>query len=307
MILGPTAVGKSAIGLDLARMVPSEIVSADSMQVYRHMDIGTAKPSVAERNIVRHHLIDVADPDASFSVAAYQSMALEAIRGIEDRGLLPVLLGGTGLYIRAVTDLYRFETMETGQDIRSDLGERAAREGSRALHTDLSRLDPETAQRLHPNDARRIIRALEVYYRTGKPISEHRRMRKDEQPFDLVMVGLTMERGDLYQRIESRVDRMMREGLLQEVQRLLAMGYGPNLYSMQALGYKEMVSHVQGDLSLDEAVRLLKRNTRHFAKRQMTWFRRDARIQWIIMGEHKKGAVVVEDIASRVAGLQRNT
>jgi tRNA dimethylallyltransferase len=230
-------------------------------------------------------------------------MALECIYGLHAEGRLPILLGGTGLYIKAVTDLYRFEPIRTDGDLRQSLRLRAESEGREALHADLERVDPESAGRIHPNDLRRVVRALEVYHITGKPISSQQTSGDGNKPFDLLMIGLMRDRQDLYDRIEKRVDEMMNAGFLEEVRRLLDMGYSPYLYPMQALGYKEMVSHLLGGFDLWECIRLFKRNTRRFAKRQITWFKRDRRIRWINMGDDRGKPQVVEDIVRLLAGL----
>jgi len=307
VLLGPTAVGKSEVALKVGERLGGEIVSADSMQVYRWMDVGTAKPSPEDRARVPHHLIDVVDPDTPFSVADYQALALECIGSVHARRRIPLLVGGTGLYIKAVTDLYLFEPMERDGQTRRGLQERARREGVAALYRELQAVDPESARRIHPNDARRVIRALEVYLTTGKPISRHQAARRDDKGFDLIMIGLTMERERLYKRIDARVDRMMALGLLDEVRRLIDRGYGPDLYPMRSLGYKEMSLHLLGGMDLEEAVRLLKRNTRHYAKRQMTWFRPDERIRWIKMGEDRDRGAIVANIVNMVEGLRWNT
>jgi tRNA dimethylallyltransferase len=307
VLLGPTAVGKSEVALEVGERLGGEIVSADSMQVYRWMDVGTAKPSPEDRARVPHHLIDVVDPATPFSVADYQAMALECIRSIHARGRIPLLVGGTGLYIKAVTDLYLFEAMERDGPTRRELQGRARQEGIEGLYRELQAVDPEGARRIHPNDARRVIRALEVYRATGRPISSHQATRRADEGFDLLMIGLTMERERLYSRIDSRVDRMMALGFMDEVRRLLERGYGPGLYPMRSLGYKEMTLYLLGGIGLEEAVRLLKRNTRHFAKRQITWFRPDKRIQWIKMGEDRDEGAVVADIVNMVEGLPWNT
>jgi tRNA dimethylallyltransferase len=280
IILGPTAVGKTKLSLDLARDYNGEIVSGDSMQVYRGMDIGTAKATPEERALVPHHLIDICDPDRSFSAAEFQELAHASIVDIASRGKLPMLVGGTGLYIESLC--YGFEFVAAGSDeaYRAGLNDFAETLGDEALHDRLRAVDPASAERLHPNDRRRIIRALEIEHLTGKPLSEHLLGQKRESPYECCFVGLTMERSVLYKRIEQRIDAMLEEGLIDEVRRLLGAGYTRDLVAMQGLGYKEIAAHLCGETTLEEAVYLLKRNTRRFAKRQLSWFRHMSDIHW---------------------------
>lgn len=284
IITGPTATGKTETGVNVALACGGEIVSADSMMVYRGMDIGTAKPSASEMRGVPHHLIDVADPDEEFNVARYQRLAGEGITGILGRNRLPLLVGGTGLYIRSVAEDYRFG-VQADRRLRNRLQETAELYGTARLHRHLAVVDPVAARRLHPNDQRRIIRALEVYYQSGIPFSRHPGRRGGAPKYLPVMFGLNMDRARLYRRIEARVDAMVQAGLVREVQTLLAKGYGPELTAMRGLGYKEIAAHLRGELTLEEAIRMLKRNTRRFAKRQLTWFRRDERIRWLDVEE----------------------
>jgi tRNA dimethylallyltransferase len=287
VITGPTAVGKTDISIEVAQRLQGEIVSCDSMQVYKYMDIGTAKPSAYEREIVPHHLIDVVTPDIDFNVARFQELAEAAISDITSRGRIPVLVGGTGLYIKAVVDGFLFPWEGASKEIRESLEEEAAKKGSAALYARLEEVDRPAARKIHPNDARRIIRALEVYITTGRPISEMWRegRRKKRARFDrLVMVGLVRERPALYERINRRCDKMIELGLVEETRQLLDRGYGKTLTSGQALGYKEIVPYLKGECSLEEAVELIKRDTRRYAKRQLTWFRADPRIEWLDIG-----------------------
>lgn len=281
VITGPTAAGKTSTAIKVARLKNGEIVSADSMLVYRYMDIGTAKPSKEEQRLVPHHMIDIVNPDDDFNVALYQRKAKKIIEKIYKRKKLPILAGGTGLYIRSVIDNYNFSQAKENKELRERLKYEAERYGSEVLHRRLREVDDESAARLHPNDTRRIIRALEVYYQTGKPICQHWKKKIDSEKYRLAIFGLTMERKLLYRRINERVEKMIAEGLIEEVKWLLQNGYGPHLTSMKGLGYKEIAAYLNGRISLDEAVYLLKRNTRRFAKRQLTWFRRDKRIMWI--------------------------
>ncbi len=299
IITGPTATGKTETGINVALACGGEIVSADSMMVYRGMDIGTAKPPASERRGVPHHLIDVADPDEEFNVARYQQLAGEGITGILGRNRLPLLVGGTGLYIRSVAEDYRFG-VQADRRLRNRLRETAELYGAARLHGHLAVVDPVTARRLHPNDQRRIIRALEVYYQSGIPLSRHPGRRGGAPKYLSVMFGLNMDRARLYRMIEARVDVMVQAGLVREVQTLLAKGYGPELTAMRGLGYKEIVAHLRGELTLGEAIQILKRNTRRFAKRQLTWFRRDERIRWLDVEECGGPAGAAREIVASV-------
>lgn len=285
VLLGPTAVGKTKLSLEAADTFGCEIISGDSMQVYRGMDIGTAKASPQEQARVPHHMIDIHEPDYPFSVAEFQERARELIRDIHARGRLPFIVGGTGLYIESVC--YDFQFGEGGSDelYRRELNDYADRCGEAALHERLRAVDPASAGRIHANDRRRTIRALEIFRATGKTMTEHLAGQKKQSPYEICMVGLTMERDLLYKRIEERIDRMIEEGLVREVEGLLGRGYSTDLVSMQGLGYKEIAGYLLGDYELPFAVELLKRNTRRFAKRQLSWFRRMKDICWIDVTE----------------------
>ncbi|SMO56258.1 tRNA (adenosine(37)-N6)-dimethylallyltransferase MiaA [Melghirimyces algeriensis] len=287
VIVGPTAVGKTALSLTLAQDFQGEIISGDSMQVYRYMDIGTAKATTEERKSVPHHLIDLVDPDYPFSVEEFQRLAREKIIEIQSRGKLPMLVGGTGLYIQAVTHGYRLPGVKEDPEFRREMHRLADEKGNQFLHKRLQEVDPMTADRLHPNDRRRIIRALEIYQKTGEPLSKGQTY--DPPPYRMLWIGLTMPREQLYERVNDRVDQMMKEGLLDEVEALRRMGYDKDSVSMQALGYKELLSHLNGEISLEEAVHLIKRRTRKFAKRQLSWFRRLPEIHWFdVTFEHSQ-------------------
>jgi len=276
VLVGPTAVGKTALSLDIAHHFDCEIVSLDSMQVYRHMDIGTAKASFEERSRVAHHLIDIIDPDAPYDASRYVKDALEAIRTIHGRNKIPLLTGGTGLYLRALTEGL-FEKGAGFSDLRAELHRRLSREGAGKLHEELSRIDPESARKIHVNDTHRLIRGLEIYYGTNKRWSDHlaeqRRQRRDKRFTAIFSIGLQSPRQTLYARIDHRTRAMMRQGLKEEVSRLLVMGYGRHLKSMQAIGYRHMVEHLLDGRPLEEIEELLARDTRRYAKRQYTWFK----------------------------------
>lgn len=282
VIVGPTATGKTAASIKVARQLNGEIISADSMQIYRGMDIGAAKPSLEERQGIPHYMIDIIDPDEQYSVALFREAAEKHILDIFSRGKIPLMVGGTGLYVRAVIDQYSFTQTGIDTELRTRLHKMAEFEGAPAVHRLLEEVDPRTAARLHPNNLKRVIRAIEVYYNTGKPISKLQaedRLKPDK--YNLFMFGLKMNREDLYLRIEKRVDKMIADGLVEEVSNLLENGCSPDLTSMQGLGYKEIVPYLKGKITLAEAIFTLKRNTRRYAKRQITWFGHDPRVFWL--------------------------
>ncbi|MHB8917428.1 MAG: tRNA (adenosine(37)-N6)-dimethylallyltransferase MiaA [Desulfocucumaceae bacterium] len=293
-IVGPTSTGKTDVAIRVARSLDGEIISADSMLVYRGMNIGTAKPTREEMAGIPHHMIDVAGPGEKYNVAMYSQSVKNTLQSLRYREKLPLLVGGTGLYVKAVIDGYNFTEAGSDPEFRDRLIRECSGLGSAALHDRLKKVDPQAASRLHENDIKRVIRALEVYHLTGKTLSDTAGM-ESKPTFNLLIYGLTMERKRLYSRIEERVDKMMAGGLVDEVRGLLDGGCSSELASMQGLGYKEIILHLKGELTLDEAVDLLKRNTRRFAKRQLTWFRRDNRIIWIDVGE--KGA---EEVSSEI-------
>lgn len=282
ILTGPTAVGKTSLSLSLAKELDGEIVSADSMQVYRYMDIGTAKIREEERQGIPHHLIDVLDPWEDFNVVRFQKMAREALEEIWERGHIPIVTGGTGFYIQAL--LYDIHFTENNEDssLRKDLENYARENGAEALHSRLAEVDEKAASQIHFNNVKRVIRALEFYYQTGKKMSEHNEEeRKRTSPYDFKYFVLNDEREHLYAGINRRVDLMMEEGLVEEVRKLKEMGCDSAMVSMQGLGYKEILSHLEGEYTLDEAVYKIKRDTRHFAKRQITWFKRERDVIWL--------------------------
>jgi tRNA dimethylallyltransferase len=281
-IVGPTATGKTDVAIDVARRLGGEIISADSMAVYRRMDIGTAKPDAAQRALAAFHLIDVAEPDEPFHVSRFKQLAEEAQASTEARGRRVILAGGTGLYVRVYLEDYGLT--ETGPDpaIRARLEAEADAAGTPTLHARLATVDPDAAARIHPNDRVRISRALEVYERTGVPMSEHQaRDAAARKPRPALKFGLTAPRDLLNERIDRRIDLQMEAGWLEEVRGLLALGYGAELSPMRALGYKELAAHLRGEIPLGEAVAAIKQETRRFAKRQVTWFKTDREIRWL--------------------------
>ena len=279
VVAGATASGKTRLAIELAKAFDGEIVSADSMQIYKYMDIGTAKPTESERAERPHHLIDFVEPDTEFSVADYTELAHERIADITARGKLPVMCGGTGLYINSVVNDVTFGEDQTDHALREELNAVAEREGGEYMLSVLREFDPASAERLHPNNLRRIIRAIEFYKASGVPISEHQEMTKQiKSRYEPIMFMIGFPREVLYERINRRVEMMFDEGLVREVQRLRDMGYGRTLNSMQGIGYKELLSQLDGEITLDEARQAIKQNSRRYAKRQLTWFRRDERI-----------------------------
>lgn len=285
VLTGPTAVGKTALSIRLAKAIGGEIVSADSMQVYRHMDIGSAKVTPGEMDGVPHYLIDVLDPRDSFNVVTFQQMAKEALREIYSHGRIPVIAGGTGFYIQALLYDIDFKENEDSSPVRRELEALAEREGERApqlLHAMLRQVDPEAAAQIHANNIKRVIRAIEYFRQTGEKISLHNQQeREKESPYNFLYYVLNTDRALLYERIDRRVDLMMEQGLVEEVKALKDMGCRRGHTSMQGLGYKEILDYLEGRCSLDEAVYILKRDTRHFAKRQLTWFRREKDTIWM--------------------------
>ena len=295
IIAGPTAAGKTKTSILLARKVNGEIISADSMQVYRYMDIGSAKAMPEEMQGVPHHLIDVLEPTEDFNVVRFQSMAKAAMEDIYARGRIPILVGGTGFYIQSILYDIDFTENEADTSYRHELEHLAREQGNETLYRMLKEADPEAAANLHPNNIKRIIRALEYHRLTGQKISEHnQKQRQKISPYEAYYFVLTMDRARLYQRIDLRVDLMLEQGLVEEVKKLKEMGLTKNDVSMQGLGYKEILAYLEGTMTLEEAIYVIKRDTRHFAKRQLTWFRREPEAIWIDCDPDKRTA---EDIA----------
>ncbi len=279
VLVGPTAVGKTKLSLELAEAIDGEIVSADSRLVYRGMDIGTAKPSPVERRRIPHHLIDVADPDQVISLADYQQYAFEAITDIVHRDRVPLLVGGSGQYVRAVVEGWQIPRVEPDRALRGELETVARTRGSRALHEKLKELDPAAAERIDFRNVRRVVRALEVTLVTGRPISELQ--RKKPPPYRILRIGLTLPRATLYARIDHRIDEMIGAGLIDEVRGLSADGYHWRLRSMGALGYRQVILHLQGEVTLEECIKMIRKETRRFVRQQSTWFRLDdPLIEW---------------------------
>ena len=278
-IVGPTGVGKSQLALHLAQTFNGEIVSADSRQVYRHMDIGTAKPSLEELSLVPHHLLNIIDPDEDFSLAQYQRLASRVITDIEQRNKLPLLVGGSGLYVWSVLEGWKIPSVPPDLEFRHSLEERAAKAGKDELYQELVRVDPIAAQGIDPRNVRRVIRALEVHRSTQTPLSQLR--RKQAPPFKTLIIGLTADRAELYRRINLRVDEMIKQGLVEETKKIVNMGCGLNLPAMSGIGYKQIGMFLKDELTLDAAIQQIKFETHRFVRHQYNWFRlKDDRIQW---------------------------
>jgi tRNA dimethylallyltransferase len=280
ILLGPTGIGKSKLAIEWAEALGGEIISADSVQVYQYMDIGTGKPTLDDQKRVRHHLIDLVTPDQPFHAALYRTLGRKAIDQLFQNRKPIWVVGGTGLYIKTLTQGL-FTSPKIDPHVTESLRQEAKEKGAGALYERLKKVDSQTASHLHPNDLFRIIRALEVYDSTGAPISFYREQHRfGERPYLTLKIGLEMNRDMLYHRIEERVDQMLEKGFLHEVERLTEMGYGPELKPMQSLGYKQMIQFLQKEIGWDEAIRQMKRDTRHYAKRQWTWFKADPEVHW---------------------------
>lgn len=305
VLVGPTAVGKTAIALEMAKQFNGEIVSADSVQVYRQLDIGTAKPTLAERQLVPHHLIDVVEPSVDFTVYDYQQLARKIIGEIHARGKLPLLTGGTGLYIKAVLDGFTFSSGKSNNRVRQRLQEELAARGKDYLHRLLKKEDPVSAGQIHPNDVKRVMRALEYFYMTGEPIwRQKERTHKEKSPYKPLITGLYMPREQLYKRIDQRAEQMIEAGFLDEVIGLIRQGYDKRAKALQALGYRHIVEYLEGENDWETTLSSLKRDTRRYAKRQLTWFCADWRIRWSnLSGENKINIDhFLENISTQLAG-----
>ncbi|MDY6825822.1 MAG: tRNA (adenosine(37)-N6)-dimethylallyltransferase MiaA [Bacillota bacterium] len=310
VLVGPTAVGKTAAAIKLAEMLETEIISADSAQIYRGLDVGTAKPTVEEQGKVKHHLIDLLEPDQPYSAAEYQKAADKTIIEIWNSGKMPFMVGGTGLYIKAVTDRYAFGKKGPSPKLREELQDKASREGVGKLYSTLKKVDPKAASAIHPHDQKRIIRALEVYYAEGKPISSQvEKTSHRVTPYRTVKYGLNMERHLLYKRIEQRVEVMIEEGFVEEVSHLYAKGYNGKMPGMQILGYRQMEGYIKGLYSWQEMVASIKKETRNLAKRQLTWFRREKDICWLEITadfSHSQAAEIIYNKVKDLAPSQAN-
>lgn len=302
VILGPTAVGKTALSISLARKLQTEIISGDSMLIYKGMDIGTAKPTKDEQAGIVHHMIDILEPQAEFSVTQFKAMAATRIAALNQQGKIPILAGGTGLYVKSLLEDYCFNKTPGDEAYRQSLEKLAEDKGKAYVHDMLAAVDPAAAARLHINDFRRVIRALEVYHMGGEKISQQK-AAAGELLYNVYVVGLNRDRSQLYERINQRVEKMFAAGLVEEVKALLAAGFTRDCQAMQGIGYKEVAAHIAGESSLDETVETIKKSTRHFAKRQLTWYRRMPYIHWYDVGNTSDAellAAVYEDIAGEL-------
>lgn len=308
IIVGPTATGKTKLSIELAKYYDGEIISSDSMQIYKKMNIGTAKITNEEKLDIPHYMLDIVEPNEEFSVAEYEKMVKPIIKDINKRGKLPIIVGGTGLYINSIIYTMNFSECINNPDYRNKMKELSKKYGNEFLHAKLKQIDPETARKLHPNDVKRIIRALEVYEFTGKPISYYqkesgKKLNKDYNPY---MIGLNYrDRNILYKKIDNRIDQMIENNLIEEVVNLLKIGYNKSDTSMQALGYKEIVEYLEGKTTLEEAIEKLKKGTRRYAKRQITWFKSYDFIKWFYVDDFHDFKELKKKIIEYLAGKLR--
>lgn len=298
ILTGPTAVGKTKLSIETARMLNAEIISADSMQVYKYMDIGTAKITKEEMEDITHYMVDELEPDEEFNVVVFKRLALKYMDEIYKKGKIPLIVGGTGFYIQALLyDIDFTENDDDGGSIRAELEELGRLKGNEYLHNELAKVDKESAEEIHPNNIKKVIRALEYYKLTGQKISEHNKeQRQKESPYNFLYLVLNDDRQVLYDRIDKRIDIMIKDGLIDEVKYLKEKGYTKDLVSMQGLGYKEILDYLDGSSTLDEAIYILKRDTRHFAKRQLTWFRREKITTWIDKSKFENDEAILKYI-----------
>lgn len=297
IIVGPTGIGKTKISIELAKALNGEIISADSMQIYKYMDIGTAKVTKEEMEGIPHHLINIINPDEDFTVSNYKENAKKIISEINSAGKLPIVVGGTGLYINSLIYDLNFTKVVSDDNLRIQLEKIADKYGNDFLHKKLEAVDEKSAEKIHKNDIKRIIRAIEIYKITGKPMSVHNKnFRKPNNEYNLTMIGLNMDRKKLYEKINNRVNSMIDKGLLEEVKALLDMGYSKDLVSMEGIGYKEIIMYLEGHISLERAIEIIQQASRNYAKRQLTWFRRNETINWINIEEFPSFDNLIEDI-----------
>lgn len=301
VIAGPTASGKTNLSIELAKRLNGEIISADSMQIYKHMDIGTAKPTNDEMQGIKHYLIDEVLPNEEFNVVKFKELAEKYIEEIMAKGKLPIIVGGTGLYISSLIDNINFSESQCDWELREELKKEAEEFGAEYLHDKLKQIDNEAANNIHPNNIKRVIRALEVYSQTQKPISYHNEISRGvPSKFNFILIGLTMDRQYLYERINRRVDIMLKNGLVEEVKSLAELGFSDSITAMQGIGYKEILAYIEGKNSLEEAVEIIKRDSRRYAKRQLTWFRRIKEIKWFNIDNFGNNHNIIEDVKNYI-------
>lgn len=297
VIVGPTAVGKTYVSIELAKKLGTEIISADSMQIYKGMDVGTAKIKTEEMQGIKHHMIDLIYPDENYSVSDFKREAEKNIDEMISRGKVPVIVGGSGLYVNSLIYDLDFSNAKSNEKLRDYYTYYHKEHGEDALYEKLKKIDPESAEKIHKNNVKRVIRALEVYDLTGRKFSEtNTDIRKKSSKYDFILIGLSMDRKILYERINQRVDKMINEGLVEEVKSLIDKGFEKKLISMQAIGYKEIIEFLEGNITFEEAVNILKQNTRHFAKRQFTWFLKDENVKWFDIEDVNKIDASLENI-----------
>ena len=297
ILLGPTAIGKTEVSISLAQKMKGEIISADSMQIYKYMDIGSAKVTKEEMDGVKHHLVDILYPDEEFTVANYKSKAKQLIAELNSENKIPIVAGGTGLYINSLVYDLNFTEVPPNEEFRRKLEIIAEQKGNEYIHERLENIDEESSKKISPNDQKRVIRALEIYEVTGKTMSEYNKdFRKPVEAYNLVMIGLNMDRARLYERINQRVDIMIERGLIEEVKSILAKGYNKDLVSMKGIGYKEIIMYLENIITLEESIELIKQKSRNYAKRQLTWFRRDDRIKWIDLDNYSEKQSLTREI-----------
>lgn len=301
VVVGPTAVGKTKTSIEIAKKFNGEIINGDSTQVYRDLNIGTAKITEAEMEGVTHHLIDMKNPDESFSVAEFQTLVREKIHEINEAGKIPIIVGGTGLYIQSVLYDYEFSEASSNDKLRMELENFAKEHGNEALHHKLKEIDIKSSETIHPNNVRRVIRAIEVFEESGVPFSEYLEKQKRELLYDATMIGLTMERDVLYDRINYRVEKMMEEGLLEEVRSLYDRGY-QDCQALHAIGYRELYDYLEGRLRIEQAIEVIQQNTRRYAKRQFTWFRNKMDITWFDMTSEDKIQQILQYLEEKLEG-----
>lgn len=302
IIAGPTAVGKTDISIEVARRLNGEVVSADSMQIYKYLDIGSAKPTDEEMEDIKHYLIDEIDPREEFSVAQYRELAKKYIDKIISENKLPIVAGGTGLYVNSLVYEMDFSSTVSDKDIREKLTREYEKYGADYLHEKLKEVDKEAAERIHQNNVKRVIRALEIFYTIGESIKDFSRDLVESKDYDVILIGLNRDRQKLYERINKRVDIMFNSGLLDEVKKLVRMGLTSDDISMKGIGYKEVIGYLDGEYDLDRAIELVKRNTRRYAKRQLTWFKRYKNIKWFYLDEYTDKKKIIDNIIQFVEG-----
>ncbi|WMJ76186.1 MULTISPECIES: tRNA (adenosine(37)-N6)-dimethylallyltransferase MiaA [unclassified Sedimentibacter] len=304
VIVGPTAVGKTYVSIELAKRLDAEIVSADSMQIYKGMDIGTAKINVSEMQGIKHHMIDIVTPDVNYSVSDFKTDSEKIIDEMHLNSKMPIIVGGSGLYVNSLIYDLDFGNAKSNKKLRDYYNYYHMEHGQEALYEKLQKIDPEAAAKIHKNNVKRVIRALEVYDLTGTKFSElNTDIRKPSSKYECILVGLSMDRKILYDRINHRVDKMIAQGLIDEVIDLLSKGYHKNLVSMRGIGYKEIIDYLDGNSNLDEALNILKRNTRRFAKRQYTWFLRDSNVKWFDIADADEIDMTINDIFEHIKPL----